>query len=85
MTLDIELSPEAAKLLRERAAALGLDVATYAAKIVEEDLKKPTLDEIMAPVHDFVRKSGMTDAEIMDLGRAELKALRQEKSAKRPT
>jgi len=85
MTLDIQLSPEAARLLRERAAALGLDVATYAAKIVEEDLKKPTLDEIMGPVHDLVRKSGMTDDEIMELGRSELKALREEKSTKRPT
>ena len=83
MTLAIHLSPEATKLLRERAAALGLDAAAYATKIVEDDLKKPTIEEIMAPVHEYFRQSGMTEEEVMELGRRELEALREEKTTKR--
>jgi len=79
MTLDIHLSPEAARLLRERAAAKGLDVAEYASKIVEEDLLKPTLDEILAPVRADFAKSGMSEEQIIELGRSQLEALRDEK------
>ena len=79
MTLDIHLSPEAARLLRDRAAAKGLDVAEYASRIVEEDLLKPTLDEILAPVRADFAQSGMTEDEILELGRSEIESLRNEK------
>ena len=82
MTLAIHLSPEATKLLLERAAALGLDPAAYVAKMVEIDLRRPSLEEIMASVREDFARTGMSDEEIMELGRRELDALREEKRAK---
>ena len=43
---------------------------------------RPTIEEILAPVRSEFANSGLTDDEIMNLGRNELAALRNEKKAK---
>jgi len=68
MTLQIDLSPDLEAKLRERAAAAGKDVQSFARDAVEKELAKPeTFAELLAPVHKAVRESGMTDEEVDQL------------------
>jgi predicted transcriptional regulator len=82
MPITLRLSDAARKKLAELAAASGQDVAHYASDLIEEAITRPTIDEILAPVRDDFAKSGLGEDEIMELGRRELEALRQEKRAK---
>jgi hypothetical protein len=51
MTLHIELAPELEARLRERAAAAGVDVETFAREAVEEKLRgRKGLDAVLGPV-----------------------------------
>jgi predicted transcriptional regulator len=82
MNVTISLPDDVAKKLEQRAAGMGQSVPAYASRVVADNVTRPTLDEILAPVReDFVR-SGMTDAELMDLGRIALAEARQAKKAK---
>lgn len=79
MTLSVPISPEIEAKLRERARAFGRNVAEYAADLIRQGVSTPTIDEILDPVREDFARSGMTDDEIMELGRRELDALRAEK------
>ena len=82
MNVTISLPDDVAAKLRERAIAQGQDIPVYASQLVEQAIKSPTIDEILAPVRKDFAESGMTEAQIMELGRRELDALRAEKKAK---
>jgi len=82
MPITLRLSDAAGKKLAELAAASGQDVAHYASDLIEEAIVRPTIDEILAPVRSDFANSGLGEDEIMELGRRELEALRQEKRAK---
>lgn len=41
MTLHVPLSPESEARLKDRARAVGIDVTTYAAQLLEEKLREP--------------------------------------------
>ncbi len=65
MTLQLDLSPEIEARLRERAAAVGKDAATFILEAVEEKLRgTETLAEILAPVHKEFKESGMSEHEL---------------------
>jgi hypothetical protein len=70
MTVTIELSPDEERRLQERAARLGEDVTSYVHRLVRDDLEagpapgRRTFAEILAPVHEEFRRSGMTEAEL---------------------
>jgi hypothetical protein len=82
MTLSLTVPPDIEAKLRERAAADGQPVDVYASKLLAEAVAAPTIDEILAPVREDFAKSGMTERELLELGRKELDALRAEKRAK---
>ena len=84
MTLSFSLSASAEANLRQRAAAEGKDLTTYAIQILEQAAAKPTLDEILEPVRADFAASGLSDDQIMNLGRRELEALRRERKASQP-
>jgi hypothetical protein len=69
MTLTIDLPPETEQKLLARAAATGKDVATLVREAVEEKLRAPssTFAELLAPIHEDFRKSGMTETELDSL------------------
>jgi hypothetical protein len=67
MALILSISPEAEAKLTTRAAAAGVDVATFAAKTLERAVSKPTLDEVLAPLRDEFEHSGMTEDELTEL------------------
>ena len=83
MTLDIHLSPQAEKRLRERAKALGIELSEYVRTLVEAEAIQPTLDEVLAPVRGDFARSGMSEAELLQLGSDLVKKVRKERQAKR--
>lgn len=64
MTLEITLAPDEEDRLRERAAAAGLDVQTFAREALIEKIDRPTFAELLAPVHEATRRSGMSVGEV---------------------
>jgi hypothetical protein len=82
MTLSVTISPQIEAKLRKRAAADGQPLDVYASKVLAEAVAAPTIDEILAPVREDFAKTGMSEKDILSLGRRELRALRAEKKAK---
>jgi hypothetical protein len=84
MVLSVSISAEAEAKLVVKAAAAGVDVATYVATIVEQNAKMPlSLKEISGPVADDFAKSGMTEDEFGDLLEEVKHEMRAEKRARR--
>ena len=74
MTVEIRLAPDEEARLRDRAAADGKDVHTFVREAVFEKLDRPTFAELLAPVHEATRRSGLSLDEIdamADRARAE--------------
>jgi hypothetical protein len=82
MDMMISIPDEVAVKLKERAETSGQTVPAYAAKLVADNVTKPTIDELLAPVREDFARSGMTEDELLNLGRMALNAVRQEKKAK---
>lgn len=82
MQLTIRLSRRAREKLAKRAAQSGQDLNRYTSELIEQAVTCPTLDELLAPVRDDFAKSGMSEEQVMALGRRELEALRRERRAK---
>jgi hypothetical protein len=66
MTITLNLPPATVEKLKAQAAASGKDVETFVREAVEVKLAVcgRSFREIMAPVHDDFRRSGMTEAEL---------------------
>ena len=68
VTVKLSLTPEEERRLFARATKKGQDVANYLRILVEEDLKRPpAFSEILAPIHEEFRQSGMTEDELSAL------------------
>ena len=67
MTLQITLTPEVESRLRERAAAERMDIETFVQAAVLERLKRPTLDELLAPIHAATERAGLTEEDIDEM------------------
>jgi hypothetical protein len=87
MTLSINLPPATIQRLQAEAAASGKDVETLVREAVEVKLAVAgrSFRDIMAPVHEDFRKSGMTGEQLDSLideavtdARAERKASRKQ-------
>ena len=79
MDMMISIPDQVAEKLRERASASGQALGAYTSKIVEQAVQGPTLEELLAPVQADFARSGMTDGELLDLGRNLLDKARAEK------
>jgi hypothetical protein len=84
MTITIDFSPETERQLLARAAATGKDVTTLVREAVEEELRRPlpSFQQILAPVHEDFRRSGMSAQELDALLEASLNEVRQERRGK---
>jgi hypothetical protein len=67
-TLQVPLSPDAEELLRERAKANGEDVSSYDARLLQDALVAPSVEELLAPFRKQVKESGISDAELNAFG-----------------
>lgn len=65
LIVKIALSREEESRLRERTERRGVSVERYVQGLVEKDLsKRPSLKQILAPLHADFRRSGMTDEDL---------------------
>jgi hypothetical protein len=67
MMLSLSISPEAEAKLKEKAAAAGIDVTTFAARTLEHAATRPSLDEVLAPLRAEFDRSGMSEDELTNL------------------
>jgi hypothetical protein len=81
--LQIPLSPDAEEILRQRAKANGEDVSSYAARLLQDALVAPSVDELLAPFRKQLEDSGITDAELNQLGQELRTDVWQEKQARK--
>lgn len=87
MTLSITLTPETEARLRERAAALGKDMAEIVREALEEKLAIPeAFAEILAPIHKATAEAGgLDEADLDALVERCRNEVFAEKQSRRPT
>ena len=66
MTLSVQVPQRVEERLAMKARAAGVDVPTYAARLLERDAVRPTLLELSGEVFQNFKQSGMTDDELAD-------------------
>ncbi len=81
--LKLRLSSEAMQTLRERANGHSLD--EFVSTLLEAEMRRPTMDELLAPVRAEFAASGMSEDEINDLGKALINDVRRERRERRTT
>ncbi|HWB58270.1 MAG TPA: hypothetical protein VG733_02215 [Chthoniobacteraceae bacterium] len=81
-SLTLHISETAREKLAQRASQAGEDIETYASDLIEAAVKRPTLDELLAPVRQDFAKTGMTEEQIMQFGDELIQKVRQEKTNK---
>jgi len=79
MTISISLTAEAETKLSQRAARLGQDLSIVASDLLEEAVRRPSVDELLAPARRQVAESGLDDQALDDFFRDVLKEVRDEK------
>jgi hypothetical protein len=67
MTLTLQIPDEEQRLLAQKAADAGLDVQSYVERIVRVAAARPPIDEVLRPIREAFRASGMSDEELSDL------------------
>ncbi len=82
LALRLRITQKAKDQLTEQAARSGRPVDAVASELLERAMIQTSLDELMAPVKADIAASGITEEELMSLGRAELDALRRERRAR---
>ena len=93
MTINIELEPEEERELRERARTIGRDISEYVHQVLTEHIRSgqsletrsKTCDEILAPIREGWRQSGMTEDEITALFEETRDEVRKERRARKET
>jgi hypothetical protein len=82
MTLHLVVPPEIEQRLRVKAGEAGQSVDDYASKLLATAVTSPTLDELLDPVRRDFAAAGLSEDQMMDLGRQELEAMRKENDAR---
>lgn len=83
MELSVPVSQETEARLKEKAAAAGVDVLTYAARQLALMAARPrSLKEISGPIGEAFAQSGMTEDELSEFLEAEKHAMRTERREK---
>ena len=83
-TIEISgLSEEVMSQLDKRARQVGVAPQVYARRLIERAVSPPgqwaSLNDILAPVHDYTEALGITDVEIEELLSHEISEARQER------
>ena len=80
MSITITLPSDAEHRLDDRAKAAGVDVPTYAERLLVSALGKPeSIEAISGPMQQQFRDSGMTDDEFGDLLEEAKHAMRRDR------
>ena len=80
MTLTVPLSPETEAKLVAKTKAMGVDLGTYAARLLERSVSaRAMLEEISGEAGEAFKKSGMTEEELGELLEREKHAAREKR------
>lgn len=83
MTVRITFPPMMEAEFRKKAAASGKDVTEFVLDAVKEKLKTPeTLAQLLAPIHEHTRRTGITEDEIEALVEEVREEARSEKNGR---
>jgi hypothetical protein len=93
MTINIELKPDEERALRERARTSGREISEYVHQVLTEHIRSgqslatpsKTFDEILAPIREGWRQSGMAEDEITALFEETRDEVRKERRARKET
>ncbi len=83
MTLTINFPERVGSVLKDKAKQRGKGAAEYIEDLVTEDLNRPSLDELLAPIREGFKKSGASELELEQLFAGEIRSMRAEKRHKR--
>jgi hypothetical protein len=81
MTLTIDFAPEEEAQLRQRAAEVGKELGTFVHDAMVYEASRPSLTEILAPIHDATEKAGISVDEIDRMADLALAEVRRERRA----
>jgi len=79
MDTSIKLDERHFKMVTEKSRELGMTPRAYVQSLIDADVK--TLDELLAPVRDAVKESGMTEEGLTELLEKAKHDMRAERSA----
>jgi hypothetical protein len=65
--LSVEVPKPVEDRLAVKARAAGVDVPTYAARLLERDAARPTVLELSGEIFENFKQTGMTDDELADV------------------
>lgn len=91
MTITIELRPDDEQVLRERARESGRELPEYVQHLLEEHLRSGprsgaaprSFDQVLGPVWEGWRQTGMSEEQIDAMFQRELEELRRERIQRR--
>ena len=83
MTLTLNLDDEDQRRLAEKAKSAGIDVQTYVECIVRAAASRAPTDQVLQPVRDAFRESGMTEDELGELLEKAKHEMRAERKSRR--
>lgn len=66
MTLVVPVTPRVKAKLQQQAAAEGKDTAAFASQLLEQAVRRFSLDEQLAPLREQFASSGTTDEELVE-------------------
>ena len=76
MPFMISLSAQTEDTVRRRAAEAGKPADDYVAELVEQAVKRPTLREILAPIHREVAARGISQPDLDKTAQSAIDAIR---------
>jgi hypothetical protein len=82
MTLTLKLADKDVERLAQKAQAAGIDVQTYVERLVHAAAGSPPLEEVLRPVREAYRDSGMSEDELGDLLETAKHDMRRERRAR---
>jgi hypothetical protein len=66
MTIAVDLRDDIQARLQQKARAAGVDMPTYAARILEVEAMRVPLEEVLRPVREAFAASGMSGDELAE-------------------
>lgn len=67
MILSLDVSKPIEERLAAKALAAGVDIPTYAARLLERDARRPTLLELSGEAFERFKQTGMTEDELAEV------------------
>ena len=66
MTLNLELPEDVRRRLADKASSAGLDLQSYAQRVLQGEAFSPPLAETLQPIRDAFKASGMTEEQLTE-------------------